>query len=165
MTLRVVYSKDKRISREEPLVIQNRHINRFVTSVNHMNEVILVPSKLHDISSCDSQIIPSETDLFSYFKMLNSVKNDLINGLPSKDFERQISLDEGFGSLTSWTSSDGSESLPPEGEYPSISGPVAQLSNSFLQHLTSLYVILEQFADAADYISQKYQEELDVACI
>lgn len=177
----------RRSSTKEPISYTNRAIDRFTEAINSMNEAVLVPSKLKDIEVSDSEAndvldfdIAPKTDLHQYYSMLNNVKDDLFNGLTIGDdlfpignnnnnshnnynnngtngrCDRQQS-DEAFNSLTSLSSL--SASL--DGEPVSFEDRANQLMSAFMQHLQSLYGILHHFSKAAEYITKRYQQEID----
>lgn len=72
-------------------------VQDFVSSVNTMNQVIMVPTRLMDlqIKTCDSQSLPEilrqEKDPHLVYGMLNHAKNELLNGV---SFDEED--DEGF---------------------------------------------------------------------
>ena len=178
----------RRSSCKEPISYTNRAIDRFTEAINAMNEAVLVPSKLKDIEVSESDSteeiefeIAPKTDLYQYYAMLNNVKDDIYNGLSIGDeilvngtnngtnhstcsnnnvsngrWDRQQS-DEAFNSLTSFSSL--SASL--DGEPVSFEDRANQLMSVFMQHLQSLYGILQHFTKAAEYITKRYQDEIE----
>ncbi|XP_064117244.1 mid1-interacting protein 1A-like [Macrobrachium nipponense] len=67
-------------------------MDRFVKAVNNMNETIMVPCRLLDMevvaqkpSSKVPKLLKNGGDPYSYYSLLNSVKNDLILGASSND--------------------------------------------------------------------------------
>jgi hypothetical protein len=160
----------RRSSCKESISYTNRVIDQFAESINMMNEAVLVPSKLRDIEvseTLDFEIAP-KTDLYQYYAMLNSVKDDLFNGLTTAEdgannnnnnnkCDRQSS-DEAFTSLTS-LSSLSSGGL--DGEPLSFQDRANQLTGLFVQHLHSLYAILQHFSKAAKYITKRYHQEIE----
>lgn len=72
----------RKSSAKEPLSYTNRAITSFMESVVKMNEAVLVPSKLRDIEvrECDAtNMMPVNSDLYSFFQMLNTVRQDLFS--------------------------------------------------------------------------------------
>ncbi|XP_068201397.1 mid1-interacting protein 1 [Palaemon carinicauda] len=67
-------------------------MDRFVKAVNNMNETIMVPCRLIDMevrtpktSSKVPKLLKNGGDPYSYYSLLNSVKNDLILGASTND--------------------------------------------------------------------------------
>ncbi|KAI2798311.1 hypothetical protein BLOT_014971 [Blomia tropicalis] len=72
----------RKSSLKEPLNYTNRAITTFVESVTKMNESVLIPSKLRDVEVRDmdaTSLMPVNSDLYSFYQMLNSVKQDLFS--------------------------------------------------------------------------------------
>jgi len=73
-------------------------VQEFVTSVNTMNQTVMLPSRLIDmqIEACDNRQPPgmlrNEKDPSMVFGMLNTAKNDILNGISYDDEDD----DEGF---------------------------------------------------------------------
>ncbi|XP_075589653.1 uncharacterized protein LOC124495492 [Dermatophagoides farinae] len=60
----------------------NRAIMAFVDAVCKMNDEVLVPSRLRDIEVRETEaneLMPQNSDLYSFYKMLNTVKKDLFS--------------------------------------------------------------------------------------
>jgi len=78
-------------------------MNRFIKTVNNMNETVMVPSRLLDIEIKPNSKVPvmlrGGGDPYTFYNVLNSVKNDLIWGPTSNDDD-----DEGDLSTSSSTS-------------------------------------------------------------
>ncbi|KAJ6222120.1 hypothetical protein RDWZM_000665 [Blomia tropicalis] len=197
----------RRLARSEWYTCSQQSIlsamDRFVKSVNNMDATVLVPSRLRDMetvplkSSNQSAIngIPStltNTDLHSFYLMLNNVKKELLWGpgsMPSTShgyamrgtniaIDRANSIvssrpikhsrecsDDSLGSLGSTASSTASDtdsdidSMLTDRD--SIDDHTSHLSVAFSHHLQGLHSILHQLADSADYLSTRYQEEVD----
>jgi len=79
-------------------------MNRFIKTVNNMNETVMVPSRLLDIEIKPNSKVPvmlrGGGDPYTFYNVLNSVKNDLIWGPTSNDDDD----DEGDLSTSSSTS-------------------------------------------------------------
>src|SRR5699024_9060962 len=71
------------LSEEEQHLYNHHIIENFVESVREMNDVVLIPSKLKDLDpsvpapGAGMKYVTLNDDLFSYFQMINVVKNDL----------------------------------------------------------------------------------------
>jgi len=86
-------------------------MNRFIKSVNNMNETVMVPSRLLDIEVKSNSKVPvmlrGGGDPYTFYNVLNSVKNDLIWGPTSNDDEEDeddLSSSSSSSALTSGTS-------------------------------------------------------------
>jgi len=86
-------------------------MNRFIKSVNNMNETVMVPSRLLDIEVKSNSKVPvmlrGGGDPYTFYNVLNSVKNDLIWGPTSNDDEEDeddLSSSSSTSALTSGTS-------------------------------------------------------------
>lgn len=83
ITLGVEHHSRRRTSTyKEPHNYTNRAIISFVDAVTKMNEEVLVPSRLKDIEVRENdatELMPINSDLYSFFQMLNTVKKDLFS--------------------------------------------------------------------------------------
>ncbi|XP_064456290.1 mid1-interacting protein 1A-like [Ornithodoros turicata] len=159
-------------------------MDRFVKSVNNMDATVLVPSRLRDMDLTDKmgRAPPSNlthTDLYSFYNMLNDVKNELLWGpstaassavipmpsmmRPPAKHTRQPS-DDSLGSTgsTSDTDSDVDSVVTDRGESLEHS---LHLAAAFRHHLQGLHAILHQLSDSADYLTCRYQEEVDASSL
>lgn len=93
-------TKMRRIgSREEPRIFSQQSVlsamDRFVLAVDNMNETVMVPSRLMDMSADTKSTTttnsspppPSSLDLHAFYTMLNSVKTELIWGIGSDNLD------------------------------------------------------------------------------
>ncbi|CAL4091085.1 unnamed protein product [Meganyctiphanes norvegica] len=180
-------------------------MNRFIKSVNNMNETVMVPSRLLDIEVKSNSKVPvmlrGGGDPYTFYNVLNSVKNDLIWGPTSNDDEEDeddLSSSSSSSALTSGTSwsdpntptttnnnlkrhvrrqstlsnismistsdaesdgstvSDGGDSgVDPEDSTEAVT---ATLRN----HLIGLQSCLTHLTNTASYITERYQEEVQL---
>jgi hypothetical protein len=168
-------------------------MDRFVKSVNNMDSTVLVPSKLRDmdIASPKLQRIPpalANTDLHSFYLMLNDVRKELLWGpgtgsvatanlipLSGRSSPRELKhirqpSDDSLGSLGSTASSSSDQDTDSEADSmitdrDSIDEHTSHLAAAFRHHLQGLHTILHQLADSADYLSSRYQEEIDASSL
>lgn len=135
----------RKISKQET-VSQNSLLsamNRFVCAVEGMEDSIMIPRKLVDIptalNECDKnsnsfineeQGGAPETDLFTVYSMLKTIKTELVRG-PVSDDEDEI-VDE----------------------------KSKKIAAVFRQHLKGLFTVLEQLTEAAECVQHTYQNEL-----
>lgn len=210
------------LSEEEQHLYNHHIIENFVESVREMNDVVLIPSKLKDLdpaqaSSAISSIkyVVLNDDLYSYYQMINVVKNDLFephndesrklmlfsvpkrkisrreqtvknghtrnmsasnlaallgnngtsNGQSTSQDNSQVngSAQNGNGESTNGVSSVQSSPLVPLTSDQLVGQNSKQLTVQFIHHLHSLYTILEHFTSAADFITERYQTEVEAA--
>ena len=215
------------LSEEEQHLYNHHIIENFVESVREMNDVVLIPSKLKDLDQAqpqagisDSKYVVLNDDLYSYYQMINVVKNDLFEphndeskksmlfSNPKRKISRReqtknghsrnvsssslttllgntngtsnghrISQDNGYGfsvngvtqeqtneAVTSnGTDVQSSSSLVPLTSDQLIGQNSKQLTVQFVHHLHSLYTILDHFTNAADFITERYQKEVEAA--
>lgn len=131
----------------------------------------------------------THTDLHSFYLMLNDVKKELLwgpvsqhnvtttltpfNGRsspPELKHMRQPS-DDSLGSLGSTASSSASDqdtdsevdSLMTDKD--SVDEHTSHLATAFRHHLQGLHTILHQLANSADYLSSRYQEDIDASSL
>jgi len=168
-------------------------MDRFVKSVNNMDSTVLVPSKLRDmdIPSPKLQRIPpalANTDLHSFYLMLNDVKKELLWGpgtastvsanlipLSGRSSPRELKhirqpSDDSLGSMGSTASSSSDQDTDSEADSmitdrDSIDEHTSHLAAAFRHHLQGLHTILHQLADSADFLSSRYQEEIDASSL
>ncbi|RWS00375.1 Mid1-interacting protein-like protein [Dinothrombium tinctorium] len=168
-------------------------MDRFVKTVNNMNATVLVPSKLRDMDVTGHKVtnVPpalANTDLYSFFLMLNDVKKELLWGpgtaasaVATMAFSgsdrcttrevkhvRQPS-DDSLGSLGSTASSSDPETDSDVDsmitDRDSIDEHTSHLAAAFRHHLQGLHTILHQLADSADYLLSRYQEDIEAASL
>ncbi|XP_054167425.1 mid1-interacting protein 1-like [Oppia nitens] len=171
-------------------------MDRFVKAVNNMDSTVLVPSKLRDMdmaSSAKTNRCPpipptlANTDLHSFYLMLNDVKKELLWGPASQHNTNLMAFngrtsprdlkhvrqpsDDSLGSLGSTVGSSSSDqdtdseadSLMTDRD--SIDEHTSHLAAAFRHHLQGLHTILHQLADSADYLSSRYQEDIDASSL
>ncbi|XP_013793064.1 mid1-interacting protein 1-B-like [Limulus polyphemus] len=162
-------------------------MDRFVNSVTNMDSTVLVPSRLRDMEidggNVEKRPPPSlpKTDLFSFYCVLNDIKNELLWGpatsgtslssavcgtvgqqsnQPTKLTRdvSEVSAAVCNGSCTSDSDSQADNEIDCV-----ITDPNAHLATAYRYHLQGLQTILHQLADSADFLSSRYQEEVDAS--
>ncbi|KAK3095775.1 hypothetical protein FSP39_018909 [Pinctada imbricata] len=132
-------------------------LNKFVQAVDSMDDRVMVPSRLKDMSVTDSDtdrpmvseknnnmaLVPSitpGTDLFGFYSLLNTIKTELITGTKSEEDHTQ-------------------ETEAPEGviDDNDASKKTAQV---FKHHLSGLFSVLHQMTETAKYLTVKYESEI-----
>jgi len=128
----------------------------------------------------------AKTDLHSFYLMLNDVKKELLwgtaaqhNPTPVPYSERSSPRDlkhirqpsdDSLGSLGSTASSSSDQDTDSEADSlmtdrDSIDEHTSHLAAAFRHHLQGLHTILQQLADSADYLSSRYQEDIDASSL
>ncbi|KAF7495127.1 hypothetical protein SSS_04509 [Sarcoptes scabiei] len=75
-------SRRKSQTTKEPMNYTNRAIVSFVDAVDKMNEEVLIPSRLKDLEVRETdatELMPVNSDLFSFYQLLNTVRKDLFS--------------------------------------------------------------------------------------
>lgn len=165
-------------------------MDRFVKSVNNMDATVLVPSRLRDmdfdcpVSEKRPSLSLTSSDLFSFYSMLKDAKTELLWGgattgaagvmgppLPvsgrttPRQHTRQPS-DDSLGSTGSDQDTDSDlDSVVTDRDSMSVEEQTSHVAVAFRFHLQGLYSILHQLADSADYLSGRYQTEVDSASV
>ncbi|CAG9759835.1 unnamed protein product [Ceutorhynchus assimilis] len=178
-------------------------IEKFVKTVNAMDETILVPCRLMDLKVGDDQDPTSDkhntknkkhsvqqtldsTDLFEIYSMLKNVKDGLLWGgqsqqsqdiiqdttlvpqLPMKGHIRRPSTVSVASTNSSTSALSDSESDASGNENDSGIEEVVQeechterIAHDFQRHLTGLTSSLRQMTEAAQYLTWRYQHDID----
>lgn len=126
-------------------------INKFVGAVNAMDDKVMIPSKLKDMSSDNSmdtsevnnntELIPFGSDghdLYSHYVMLNTIKKEIVSG--------NISEDDDTGSECSGEDSDDS-----------YTDNARATAAAFRHHLQGLFGLLHQLTHTAKFLGEKYE--------
>lgn len=190
-------------------------MDRFVKAVNNMNETVMVPCRLLDMDvegKATSEKVPALLrrggSPYSFYSVLNSVKNDLIWGPTSNDEDDNDNSssttnntrwsDPVVSSASSTTSnsssghvkghmrrqstlsmismssnaSDGESEGGCDGSEGGDSGVEAEdmtaelttaaVTNNLRTHLLGLHTCLSNLTDTAAFITERYQEEVNV---
>ena len=148
-------------------------MHRFVEAVNQMDDTILVPSRLKDIpvgklnangqietgnnkatvvsalgiDPAGGDVNSAKRDLFSFYTMLNAVKTELVRGTRPDEDDTTDGLFQ-------------HDSVPPGTD--SGDQQSQHVARQFRQHISGLFKVLIQMTDTANYLSVRYQEELDM---
>lgn len=129
-------------------------LNKFVQAVNVMDETVMIPSRLKDMEMESAvknpeikeennnmaivPIINPGTDLYSFYKMLNTIKKELISGKPGEE-EQAV------------TSSDSEDD--------SAEDSSKQTAELFRHHLQGLFSVMNQLTNTAKVLTDKYESE------
>jgi len=141
-------------------------MGRFVKAVDNMDETIMIPSRLMDMSVSgsvtdqnmnDSKALlvkknvkngsRNQEDLYNFYTMLNAVKTELT-----------ISPAD-----VTWVTDEEIEGKEAGTHQSDIAGNAAAL---FRHHLKGLFTVLDTMTDTADFLTMRYQEDVgELPCI
>ena len=130
-------------------------INKFVGAVDVMDEKIMIPSKLKDMSSGSTCVETAEEnnnmdilpigsqgqDLYSHYVMLNTIKKEIVSGNISE------------------TGDDGSDCSGDDSDDSSTDNARATAA-AFRHHLQGLFGLLHQLTHTAKYLGEKYENDV-----
>jgi len=179
-------------------------MNKFIKTVNNMNETVMVPSRLLDIEIKSNSKVPvmlrGGGDPYTFFNVINSVKNDLIWGPTSNDDEddhddlSSSSSSSAINSGTSWSDpstptstnnnhkrhvrrqstlsniSMNSSDIESDSSNVSEGGDsgcdtedsTEAVTATLRNHLVGLQTCLAHLTNTASYITERYQEEVNM---
>merc|ERR1712071_681471 len=167
-------------------------MERFSRAVANMDDTVMVPCKLMDVPvGSDPELdqrVPRRSramirdmqsaDLHSLYSMLNSLKNELIWTSPSTSTPSSTTSTTSTTSITpsqrttAYSDSDSESGLDHEStedsgveaeREPDGEESVEAMANQFRRHLLGLHQCLEHMADAAHYLTHRYQVEIGSA--
>lgn len=134
-------------------------LNKFVQAVNVMDETVMIPSRLKDMEMESAvknpeikeennnmaivPIINPGTDLYSFYKMLNTIKKELISGKPGEEEQAVTSSDSEDDSAEDDSAEDSSK----------------QTAELFRHHLQGLFSVMNQLTNTAKALTDKYESE------
>ncbi|CAH0561802.1 unnamed protein product [Brassicogethes aeneus] len=192
---RIARNDDKEFSHQSILNV----MEKFVKTVNTMDETILVPCRLMDLKVGDEndpssaetqkknlgkketvQDLLNATDLFQIYNMLNSVKDGLLWGgqeavaaapAAAKGHVRRpstvsvASTNSSASTISDTESEAGSSNENDSGieeasrDFPD--GQTQKVATDFRRHLDGLTRSLKQMTEAAQYLTCRYQHDID----
>ena len=133
-------------------------LNRFVTAVNAMDDIVMIPSRLRDLETTavpelaeennnnDQTVavpsIESGMDLYRCFSMLHAIRDEIIDG--SRDDEDQSGAS---GELSEEDSDDETAAS-------------RKTANMFRYHLRGLFGLLHQLTATAQYLGSRYERDV-----
>ena len=133
-------------------------LNRFVSAVNAMDDIVMIPSRLRDLEASTPEIkeennnndktvalpnMHSGMDLYRCFSMLHVIRDEIIDG--SKDEEEQTVV------------SGDAEGEDAENDETAASRKTA---NMFRYHLRGLFGLLHQLTATAQYLGSRYERDV-----
>lgn len=124
-------------------------LNNYVQAVNDMDETVMIPSKLKDmeistnpeitVENNNKALLPTVTpgtDLFSFYRLLNVIKQEIITGPQSDDEEEEAQ----------------------DGEPTDTSA--RKTAAAFRHHLRGLFNVMHQMTETAKYLTNRYETEV-----
>ena len=133
-------------------------LNRFVTAVNAMDDIVMIPSRLRDLETTavpelaeennnnDQTVavpsIESGMDLYRCFSMLHAIRDEIIDG--SRDDEDQSGASGEFSEEDSDDEAAASR----------------KTANMFRYHLRGLFGLLHQLTATAQYLGSRYERDV-----
>ena len=131
-------------------------INKFVGAVDNMDEKVMIPSKLRDMSSDNCMETSEENnnmevspigsqgrDLYSHYVMLNTIKKEIVSGniseLEASEHGSECSSDESDDSTTE---------------------NARATAAAFRHHLQGLFGLLHQLTHTAKFLGDKYEHDI-----
>lgn len=159
-------------------------MDKFVKSVNTMDETILVPCRLMDlkvgdeldpvIKNCSSRTVKEllrSADLYKVYNMIHDVKGDLVWGresnTPSSKRQGHVRRPStasvaSSSSLNSDSESDGGTETDSgiEEVQDNFANNTELVTTDFRMHLAGLTNSLKQMTEAAQYLTSRYQHDI-----
>ncbi|KAG9339473.1 hypothetical protein JZ751_023611 [Albula glossodonta] len=134
-------------------------MNRFISAVNNMDQTVMVPSLLRDVSLEEEKAVTpvrassngpaayfNDGDMYSYYVLLKSIRNDIEWGVLQADERRKDKV----GITTMDISRIESEG---EGE---------DLEKLFHYHLNGLHTVLSKLTRKANTLTNRYKQEIGI---
>ncbi|KAL7831491.1 hypothetical protein SRHO_G00309940 [Serrasalmus rhombeus] len=123
-------------------------MNRFIGAVNNMDQTVMVPSLLRDVPLDEEEVKtvkpPSSYfqpgDMYSYFVLLKSIRNDIEWGILQGDERRKEKL--------------GVSALEQDDE--------EDLEKLFHFHLNGLHAVLSKLTRKANTLTNRYKQEIGI---
>ena len=130
-------------------------INKFLGAVSVMDEKVMIPSKLKDMSLDSNSTVNAEEnnnvallpmgsqgqDLYSHYVMLNTIKKEILSG--------NVSESDDMGSECSGDDSDDS-----------YTDNARETAAAFRHHLQGLFGLLHQLTHSAKFLGEKYEGDV-----
>lgn len=142
-------------------------LNKFVETVNTMDERVMVPSRLRDMElNPNSNMEPKEEnnnmsvlpftsqkgeDLYNHFVMINAIKNEILSGKGHRSISHKT-VTETYSDGDSDTLSDDSDD--------STGDAAGKIAHAFRHHLQGLFGLLHQLTDTAKFLGDAYEDQV-----
>uniref|UniRef100_A0A3P9C249 MID1 interacting protein 1b n=1 Tax=Maylandia zebra TaxID=106582 RepID=A0A3P9C249_9CICH len=114
-------------------------MNRFIGAVNNMDQTVMLPSLLRDVPPThDSAYFQPDTDMYSSYILLKSIRNDIEWGVVQGEELRKEKA--GVASMVVAEEDD--------------------LEKQFHFHLNGLHAVLSKLTHKANTLTNRYKEEI-----
>jgi len=165
------------IGRQKDCTTQSlvKALDNFLGAMQQMRTVVMVPSKLKDITvdvepailnnTTGAVTVPVEkqnVDLFSCYQMLDTVNAELVNG-PSASESTRAMMKAHKEQMVKQLGGDGTDQNEEDDEDSEDAEAAQKISSAFRQHLQGLFGILHYLTATAKVLSKKYQDEVDTS--
>ncbi|XP_046550737.1 mid1-interacting protein 1A-like [Haliotis rubra] len=127
-------------------------LNRFVQAVNAMDDTVMIPCRLRDMevtarpeitvennNKAVLPTLPAGADLYSFYSMLNAIKQEIITGPPAGVSE---------------------EATKEESESDDNGNNSRKTAAAFRHHLKGLFDLLHHLTETARYLSSRYENDV-----
>ena len=136
-------------------------LNAFVEEVNTMNDKVMVPCRLRDMQFAENTTEYSEDNnnmsvlpasdckgetLYSYYAMINAVKNEILSGHGHEDTPEKS--DSEMESSSDNDSDDGANDA------------ARKTAEAFRHHLQGLFGLLHQLTNTAKVLGNTYEDQV-----
>uniref|UniRef100_A0A4W5L957 MID1 interacting protein 1b n=1 Tax=Hucho hucho TaxID=62062 RepID=A0A4W5L957_9TELE len=135
-------------------------MNRFIGAVNNMDQTVMVPSLLRDVpldeeeevktispirtASNGSAVYFQDGDMYNYYVLLKSIRNDIEWGVLQADDRRKEKM--GVTAL----------------DISRIESDDDDLEKQFHYHLTGLHTVLSKLTRKANTLTNRYNQEIGI---
>ena len=129
-------------------------LNRFVKTVNSMDDIVMIPSRLRDFEDLNPGIVQehnenilsltSGRDLHRWFCLLHSIRDEIIDGSIDEIDDQSASVALGVE----------------EGNNDKTTTATRKTASLFRFHLRGLYSMLHQLTETANYLGNRYERDI-----
>lgn len=144
-------------------------LNKFVETVNTMDDKVMVPSRLRDMELSQTAsgnpaeennnmaVLPFSSgrgeDLYNYYVMINAIKGEILSGNTAKNANTSF-LGNGL------SESDGETDSVSDDSSDEGTDAARKTAQAFRHHLQGLFGLLHQLTDTAKFLGDAYEEQI-----
>ncbi|KAJ8351867.1 hypothetical protein SKAU_G00233430 [Synaphobranchus kaupii] len=134
-------------------------MNRFIGAVKNMDQTVMVPSLIRDVPLDEDKAVNdiraasngpttyfSDGDMYSYYVLLKSIKNDMEWGVLQADERRKDMHGVGALEISRMDAEDEEEDL----------------EKLFRFHLSGLHTVLSKLTGKANTLTNRYKQEIGI---